>query len=504
MPTIDALGEAGLCRTTRPEELVLISPVQPDANQPLLHHYLDTARVGVNPGDPVPILVNPATGKQETPPRIFPHRFANAQDPNQERETVFRLGQHRQHIWVARRQGIVNRWRTFLAAPYNFDLEWLAESIAMGQGIGGSEFLEEYRGTAGQAKSNPTHGGQTPTPLVLPVPAATVDFDKHSFVLHQRITDTMVESSVVPAEFTSASEPSVNPLLNLHVFNETHMALYWRHKQVERVEPFWRGNPFLQKITKFWYQPREWLNTDFSLPYETVPQFPSRAFFTANSTHVLQDGLGFDQGYVGDIFLHSGPTNVEVLVPGSVFDIPQFQFWQFRLNNTVYQPPAGGTPLVGGPVIASGYIATIHHRSSDGLAFAFACRMVPPSIDMRDGITVLALQNSVSGARVDGVPVPNHGHAGGPNHSFSAEHNTTRPAGWVGCHYFLYMGPLSECWATLRAHVHDLDQRPDPMTIPSVVRHGTDLADVLAHVPLQGPGPRYRQPAIFPSGVAFP
>jgi hypothetical protein len=485
----EGIGEGGHRKTTRPEEYVRVTKVQPDPAQPILRYDLDVGEPGHHPGGPVPILVNPWTGEQETPPRTISIPRGTADNPVGEEEHVFAQGGHQQRIWFSERHAMVNRWRTVLAAPYNIDLEWLAENgpVGFGQSLGGAEWVWEYKATPAENRRNPTHGGSLVEPRdPTPEPEDELVISP-SVRIYSNITDEYLEGAVIPLHFVNQTAAQYHP----HNTDATHGALFWRHKHYERVEPFFEGSPFLSRITKLYYQPRAWRESDMEEP-PLIRRTASKLISNNSCICVLQDENGFDEGWYADLENDTVLRNFEDSLPGFppiTFDRPEVQKWTMRQIWTEYVGPDFSATVA--PFIPSGYGVTVKSRSSDGFAVGYGSSVSEEGLAR---VEFLRMQNHTSQqTRVAGIPVPNHEHAGGchivtGSGDATGHHSDEREAGWIGYHSYLYTGPLDQVLATMRSIKGLMRQVPDARTmLPSIVREGTDIADerVAVEPPLQ-------------------
>jgi hypothetical protein len=473
----DAVGAGGHRKSSRPEEYVRLTHVRPNPAEPILRYDLDVDEPGHHPGGPVPILVNPWTGKQETPPRTISIPRGTADNPVGEEEHVFAQGGHQQRIWFSERHSMVNRWRTVLAAPYNIDLEWLAESgpIGFGQSLGGAEWVWEYKATESESRRNPTHGGSVvdpadPTPdpedeLLIPP----------SVRIYSNVTDEYLEGAVYPLHFANPSN-----IIHPHNTDSAHAALFWRHKHYERVEPFFQGSPFLSRITKLYYQPRAWRQSDMEIP-ALEGRGPNKLISNNSCICVLMDQNGFDEGWYADLENDTALRNFEDTFPGYppiIFDRPEVQKWTLRKISTEYVGPDFSATRES--LLPSGYGVIVKARSSDGFAVGYGAMVAEEGLAR---VEFLRMQNHESGNHVVGVPLPDHTHPGGC-HIVTGSGDATgwgsdeREAGWIGYHSYLYTGPLDQVLATMRSVMGAMTEIPDGrLMLPSIVREGTDLAD---------------------------
>lgn len=462
------VGQFGHSKSNRPGEYVRLTHVQP-SGLPIARYDLDLSEPGHHPSEPPPILVNPVTLLQESPPLLVPLSPGSAVNPLDEASKAYTNGVSTQVIWFSKRHAIVNRWRTVLGAPHNIDVEWMAEAGPAGIGLtsGNSVTWSEYVGTAAHSDHNPTQAGAR----ILPVddtPAAADELNSAPSVpIYSKVTDTSLEGAHLPVEFLDGPNVPASP----HNTDSTHVALYWRRRQYERLTPHVSGSEFVHEVVKFFYSPLANQQVDFdNVSLESTAA--SKFSYTAASKRSVMDGLGFDEGWYADLGRDTALKSLESAFTGVTFDVTSDQRFIFTKDSTSYTGVAGNQTV--GSLFPSGSGVLAHSRSSDGFAVAIGGILVS-SPDLSE-VTTFELQNGESSVRVVSVSTPHHSHGSGKALHCRTTVTDRRPAGWLGYRYYLFTGPLSEVLNAMKAV--PMSSNPQPkLILPPVVRQGTEAAD---------------------------
>jgi hypothetical protein len=503
--TSEWIWQCGHAQSVRPGEYVRMGWVQPDSAEPIERYELDTDKAGHNPGEPVPVLVNKWTGEREAPPRTIPIARGSADNPIALEPAVFELDGNRQEIYVSRRAGIVCRWKTKLAAPSTFDGDLIANPVwgaGLGQELGCAVFTGEQLNTPGWMGTNLNYGGAVRLGFDIqnPIQADEVNVPS-SPLLHLKITDSYVESCVIPFHFLDGERQSQS--YSPHGMDETHSALMWRHRAYQRVTPNWGGDPYVHLLTTLFYTPEDWDDTLFAHLSEATREqhtpFTLYGVAFAGSAPFIIHGLGLDEGYFADL---EDDTELRSLDgwpdPSIVFNDDGWHTWAFTPTGMSYiNSDTGQGFSVLEPQFPSGYNTLLHARSTDGFAIGVATKLGPAALllaldgeraikstqaSITTGLTVLdnPAENPPSELEIEPPWLPGHPYyqhiaTKGCGAQTSA---VTWLAGWSGIHSLMYVGPLDEAHARLKAARKILDVIPDPMEyVPSVGRAGTDMAD---------------------------
>lgn len=498
----EGFGQGGHAKSLRPWVYVRLEHIQPDASEPIERYALDAAEANHLPGSPVPTATNPWTGAVEAPRQDYLLVPASAANPFTEEEYVFENGNHRQHIWFSKRHGMVTRWRTVLAAPYNLDLEWLAGvgPPGLGQALGGADRWNEWSISAYESRHNPTHGGARILPFSdFPVLADAVKVPP-PVVLTTEVTPTRTMGAVLPLNWmdlqgdAAENRDDDSP----HNTDPSHVALYWQHKSVEIVEPFLGGSPFLHLVHHYHYQPVTWQSSDFELLRNDpllglVPILHGGYKNSHNIENVcyIQHLIGFDGGWYADMVRDRELRDFELLSTEAVWDVPTYQRWNITKTRSTYSLHFQ-TKYTGASLFPSGYGVLAQTRSSDDFTVAMGFRLEDTPVsgdgqlldDTYNGWTSVNIQNGDPVAKVADVPHPSHVHPGVKAFILGAGSVNGRAAGWCGGYQLLYVGPRSELMSTMRDAQSYIKYRPDMRAeIPKSVRSGTDLADELVQRP---------------------
>lgn len=498
--SVEGFGEAGHVKSIYPEDYARFTHRQPDSDQPIERFDLDTTTPGHHLNDVLPAVANPNTGEVESPPRYYTPFPTNAENQPGERIYRYTVGNHTQRLWWSPRHGMVIRWGTEVGSPYSIDLEWMSEAgpLGRGQSFGGSERWQEYRGTSAESHHNPTEAGAAPVPFdTNPLPAQEL-IACPSQVIYQNVTSTKLEAAQVPLEFLDGE--TANDAW--HNTDSTHVAMFWRQKQFQRIEPCFMGDPFITRVTRFYYNPREWFGpASFLDPaYEITATFPTLFNVGIAAGLCLMDENGFDLGYYADLKNDTTASPIASAFDGVTFTPTPLQVFQTRQHVAFYFDNAGNFQQRD-TLFPSGYGVMANVRSSDAFTVGVACYLELPSDSFFP--TVCSLQNSNSGARIHGVPTPHHSHAGGRIITVTSDNGVHRPAGWLGWSLLVYAGPGGEMMTRLPRYADYLSEELDAYAIiPPSVREGTELAETRTRIsPRRTPS---TAPINYPSGVTFP
>jgi len=459
-------------QTTRTDEYVGYDAVHPDPNEPVEGYTLATAQVNHYPGQAVPQLPNAFDQSLESPPNAVTLLPADSSNPLGEEEVVAEYNNVRHTMYHSRRGCMVTRWLTELL-DYGISESWLLRQATAGLGssINPNDRWLESVGEAGVNMHNPTTGGTG----IRPFPANTdIKTLLTSLPLYHSNSGggpgvAYAASGCLPLQWDgdgTAESPHTN-----HSGTATRAAAWWRRPFFHKIEPFFGGRPYIQRITSWSFVPRDHDQSEFGGTVTLSGSGTAKFRYDIN----LPVGMAaiFDEAYFYDC-----ATSILTRLP-EWNDTPDPGLGTISgyINTTRYLHYIEGPDT--DSKFPSGYAAVILRRIENDFTVALAVKIGEPP-NKNGKISRYMLPNSISVINYKPGIVWTPDIGGDASHAFGVDVESFfgRHVGWHGLVCYKFTGLWNQCVTALKELYTSglLDERPDMSIIPEEVWARTELA----------------------------